>query len=171
MQPLLTSSEAADCRRCVERETSGCPATRAAISLVIITACFLAAGCHAPTVWKAKLLSPDGRYVAIARTVQSGGDGDAWIDTRVSLKPTAYSGAPTEVLGFWCEGPVPRPYVLDNVANAGGTIDLKMSWVTASHLEVTYSDHASLEFEAVKYQGIDISVRNVARGAASHRNL
>jgi hypothetical protein len=65
-------------------------------------------------------------------------------------------------LAFSCEGPVPRPYVLDNVANVGGTINLRMKWLTPSHLEVTYSGHPDLYFQAVKVWGIDISVRDVS---------
>ncbi len=65
--------------------------------------------------------------------------------------------------GFFCEGPAARPYVLDNKANAGGTIDLTMKWTTPSHLEVTYDGHASLDFQVVKMGGIDISVRDLSK--------
>jgi hypothetical protein len=72
-----------------------------------------------------------------------------------------------EVLEFSCEGPVPRPFVLDNVANAGGTIDLKMKWSSPTHLEVTYNGHnATLNFEAVRYQRINISVQDLSGGRA-----
>jgi hypothetical protein len=131
------------------------------VSLIILGVCLLQAGCSPPTVWEAETRSPDERRVAIAQTVQSGGFGTAWINTSVSLKYANVSEPPTEVLGFNCEGPVPRPYVLDNVANAGGTIDLTMKWVTPSHLEVTYNGHAgSLEFQAIRWSGVDISVRD-----------
>jgi len=60
-------------------------------------------------------------------------------------------------------GPTPHPYVLDNNANAGGTINLKMKWLDSSHLEVTYDGHADLDFEVAGYGGVDISVRNVSR--------
>jgi hypothetical protein len=66
------------------------------------------------------------------------------------------------VLAFACIGPVPRPYTLDNVANAGGTINLQMKWLTPLHLDVTYSGHPELNFQAVKLWGADISLRNVA---------
>jgi hypothetical protein len=45
-------------------------------------------------------------------------------------------------------------------------MNLKMEWVTPTHLEVTYGesgrpgDHVSLDFQVVKCAGIDISVRH-----------
>jgi hypothetical protein len=67
-----------------------------------------------------------------------------------------------EVLAFSCAGPVPRPYVLDNLANAGGTIDLTMKWVTPSRLDVTYDRRPDLYFQVVKYGGINISVQDLS---------
>jgi hypothetical protein len=66
-----------------------------------------------------------------------------------------------EVLAFDCHDPAPRPYVLDN-ANAGGTIDLTMKWVTPSHLQVTYGGRADLYFQAVKAFGVNISVQDLS---------
>jgi hypothetical protein len=66
-----------------------------------------------------------------------------------------------EVLAFDCPGPAPRPYVLDN-ANAGGTIDLTMKWVTPSHLQVTYDGHPDLYFQAIRAFGIDVSVQDLS---------
>jgi hypothetical protein len=66
-----------------------------------------------------------------------------------------------DVLAFDCPGPALRPYVLDN-ANAGGTIDLTMKWLTPSHLQVTYDGRADLYFQAVRYDGIDVSVQDLS---------
>ena len=133
-----------------------------AVSIIIFGVCLLEVGCSPPTVWETELRSQDGRRVAIARTVQNGGYGNAWIATTVSLKYANSSEPPTEILGFSCDGPVPRPYTLDNVANAGGTINLTMKWVTPSHLQVTYDGHADLYFQAVRYVGINISVQDLS---------
>jgi hypothetical protein len=65
------------------------------------------------------------------------------------------------VLGFSCVGPAARPYVLDN-ANAGGTIDLTMKWLAPSHLHVAYDRHPDLYFQAVKYDGIKITVQDLS---------
>ena len=139
-----------------------CAGISKAVFRIVLGIRLLEVGCAAPTVWKAEVPSPDGAWIAIGRTIQSGGYGTGSITTSVSLAHVNLSQAPTQVLEFACSGPVPKPYVLDNVANAGGTINLNMQWVTPSHLEVTYNGHADLYFEAVKYAGIDISVRNLS---------
>lgn len=138
------------------------------ISLILACSFVFVLGCRPTlddlTVWKAELRSPDGFWIASARTIQNGGFGSANIDTIVYLKQNIASQSPIEVLGFDCRGPVPRPYVLDNVANAGGTISLRMKWVTPSHLHVTYNgDAGNLGFQVVKFAGIDISVRDLSR--------
>jgi len=136
--------------------------------LVIVGGCLLLAGCSRPTVWKAEARSPDGHYIAIAQTIQTGGFGTDSIETGVLLKPTIDSYPPTDVLDFDCQGPVPRPYTLDNKANVGGTIDLTMKWLTPTHLEVTYDGRdGTLTFQAVRYQGIDISLTDVSRNATN----
>lgn len=131
-----------------------------------ISACILISGCQrAPTIWKAEAPSPDGLWLAIAQAEQNGGFGSASIDTTVGLKRTdgtVNSGHPTEVLEFFCQGPAPRPYVLDS-ANAGGTIGLTMKWLTPSHLEVTYNGKADLNLQVVKLAGIYISLRDLSK--------
>jgi hypothetical protein len=142
-------------------------AIRKAAALIVLGVGSLLSGCGAPTVWKAEIPSPDGHWLAIAQTIQNGGFGTGSIFTTVLLKQANLWQRPTEVLVFSCEGPVPRPYVLDNAANAGGTINLKMEWVTPSHLEVTYSGQADLYFQAFSYSGIEISVRDLSGKTAS----
>ena len=47
-------------------------------------------------------------------------------------------------------------------------MNLKMEWVTPTHLEVAYGpsprpgDHVNLGFQVVKYGGVDISVRDLS---------
>ena len=138
-----------------------------AAALVVLGVCSLVSGCGAPTVWKAEVPSSDGHWVAIAQTIQNGGFGTGSIFTTVYLKQNNFWRRPTEVVSFFCEGPVPKPYVLDNTANVGGTINLKMEWATPSHLEVTYSGQADLYFQVFRYSGIEISVRDVSGKTAS----
>jgi len=118
-------------------------------------------------VWKESLPSPDGAWVASATTLQNGGFGSGGISTTVYLSRAGNGNAPTEVLGFSCDGPIPRPYVLDNVANKGGSINLTMKWSTPAHLEVTFSGHPDLYFQAVKFAGIEISIRNLSSATNS----
>ena len=132
------------------------------MSLIIVAICALESGCrYDPTIWRAEVRSPDGLWVAIASTLQTGGFGTAAIMTGVYLKRTNGSQPPVLVLSFWCNGPAARAYVLDNTANGGGTIHLTMLWTSPSQLDVTYDGNASLEFQVVKYAGIEITVQNV----------
>jgi hypothetical protein len=168
MQPRLTASVPASRGRRTGRGTSRGSVTRKAIPLVAVALCVLGIACQdVYTVWTEEARSPDGLWIASARTEQHGGPGTAGIDTIVYLKWTRDSNPPQEVLGFACGGPVPRPFVLDNKANAGGTIDLRMKWLTPRHLEVAYnSGEGSLYFQVVKTGGIDISVRDLSGGMA-----
>jgi hypothetical protein len=152
----------------INRHRGGQTLILSAISLIVLTVALLGIGCDdAPIVWRAEVPSPDGSWIAVALTQQGGGFGTAYINTTVSLKSTHLSNAPQTVLGFSCQGPVPRPYTLDNVANAGGTIDLQMKWLTPSHLEVTYSGHPDLYLQTVKLWGADISLRNLSSETAT----
>ena len=128
----------------------------------LVGVCSIAVSCGAPTVWKADVLSPDRRWIARVETIQNGGFGSAAIDTAVYLKRADIRQDPIEVLNFSCNGPVPRPYTLDNTANAGGTISLTMKWTTPSHLDVTYKGPADLTFQAIKCAGIDITVEDLS---------
>jgi hypothetical protein len=117
------------------------------------------------TVWAAQVPSPDLQWIASADTVQNGGFGSGGISTSVYLTRAGSRGSPIEVLTFSCDGPMPRPYVLDNVANKGGSIGLTMKWISPSHLHVVYEDHPQLAFQAVKLAGIDITIENSSEKA------
>jgi len=75
----------------------------------------------------------------------------------VYLKQVKASQAPTQVLVF---------------SHQYATMNLKMEWVTPTHLNVTYGasarpgDHVSLDFQVAKISRIDISVQELP-GAAS----
>ena len=40
-----------------------------------------------------------------------------------------------------------------------------MNWLTPTHLELTYKGQRTFDFQAVRCDGIDISVRDVSSGA------
>jgi hypothetical protein len=42
-----------------------------------------------------------------------------------------------------------------------------MNWTDATHLDVSYKEHPNLDFQAVKYAGIDISVRDLSSGTTN----
>jgi hypothetical protein len=125
---------------------------RKAMLFLTISVCVVASGCNdVATTWSAEAQSPDGRWLATARSQQWGGPGTAYDATTVYLKPIGGSQPPTQVLVF---------------SHQYATMNLKMAWVTPTHLDVTYGastktgDRVSLDFQAVKYAGVDISVRD-----------
>ena len=120
-----------------------------AVSLVLAGVCTLGSGCQdVQTIWSATARSPDGRWVATARTVQHSGPGTAGIVTSVYLARAHDSGSPEEVLGFFHD--------------VSRTINLTMKWTTPSHLSVTYNEHPDLYFQVVKYGGVEISVQDLS---------
>ncbi len=114
-------------------------------------------------VWKATAPSPNGRWVATADTVQNGGFGSADIYTTVNLKRLGDDSGPVDIIGIDSRArPIPHPYVLDNVANKGGSIDLTMTWETPSHLRVTYTDQACTDVrrQLTKYAEVNITLQS-----------
>jgi len=121
--------------------------------LAAISICALLAGCHnSATIWSTEARSFDGLWIAVARRDQYGGPGNAGLQTTVLLKRTAGDTRPIEVL------------LLDE---SQGPTDLKINWLTPSHLEVTYKQPVSIDFQAIKCAGIDISVRDLSEGTKS----
>jgi hypothetical protein len=123
--------------------------------LAIPVVCILSNSCQNPvTTWSAEARSPDGYWLATARSQQWSGPGNAYDATSVYLKRTNASEDPIEILGF---------------SHQYATMNLKMEWVTPRHLEVTYGasinpgDQVDLYFQAVKCAGIEISVRELSR--------
>src|SRR5581483_5444360 len=124
-----------------------------AASMSIIGGCLLMFACRdVGTTWSARVGSPDGQWVSIARTQQYGGPGTAADITTVYLQRIGISESPVEILAF---------------SHQQARMDLQMTWLTPTHLEVVYGpsakpwDHVSLDFQVVKIAGIDISVRNL----------
>jgi hypothetical protein len=75
----------------------------------------------------------------------------------VYLKSAEGLQAPTEVLGF---------------SHQYATMNLKMEWVTPTHLDVAYGasekpgDHVSLDFQVVKCGDVEISARDISKSLA-----
>jgi hypothetical protein len=73
---------------------------RTAITLIIIAVCVSRAGCRdVGKTWSAEDRSPDGLWLATARSQQWGGPGTAYDATTVYLKWIKGSQPPTQVLG------------------------------------------------------------------------
>jgi hypothetical protein len=121
--------------------------------LVVFGVWLFGVGCKdVATTFSAEARSPDGHWLATARSQQCGGPGTAYDATSVFLQPADGSKPPTQVLGF---------------SHEYATMNLKMEWITSKHLNVTYGpsakpgDHVSLDFQVVKCGGIEISVRSL----------
>ena len=133
-----------------------------AMLLLIVGLCVFGFGCQdVVTTWSTELPSPDGHWLATARSQQWGGPGTAYDATTVFLKPTKGTQPPTQVLVF---------------SHQYAAMYLKMEWITPTHLNVVYAastrpdDHVSLDFQAVKGDGIDISVRAIPSGTSDTTN-
>jgi len=126
----------------------------ALLAALVGVGCLVMPGCHnVATTWSAQTRSPDGQWVAIARTRQWGGPGTAYDATTVHLQRLRVSQDPIEILEF---------------SQQYARMNLKMEWLTPTHLEVTYGpsgrpgDHIDLNFQVVKIAGIDVTVRDLS---------
>jgi len=127
---------------------------------VAIVAFLLTAACNGggTVTWSAESRSPDGRWLAVARTTEYGGFGTASTETTVELRDTSAPSvvrSSQQVLGFMNDGPA---------------LALKMSWLSSEHLDVTYrGDPKILYFQVVKTSGLEISTSNVLGSAGSRQ--
>lgn len=111
--------------------------------------------------------SPDGVWLATARTDQWGGFGSAWVETAVSLKKldgTVHRGKPFDILSYPGGGPIRKPYVLSE-ANAGGGVKLNLKWLTPRHLEIDYHGTIDPDLQVVKFDGVEITLQQSPTGS------
>jgi hypothetical protein len=115
---------------------------------IVIGLCIVLSSCggNSETIWSAEAKSPNGKWLAQASTLQSSGFGTADVETGVYLKWVAGAHPPTMILGF-----------SDNSAYPSGATNVKMRWITNSHLDVMYGAGATLNFQAIKAGGIEIT--------------
>jgi hypothetical protein len=120
-------------------------------SIVVLLICLLLSCKSSEQIWSAESHSPDGNWIASARTVEYGGFGTNSVETVIELKRTSgHFLSPIRVLGF---------------SDDGKSMALAMAWTTPSHFEVTFRDDPKvLYYQVVKTSGIDISVRNLQDG-------
>jgi len=134
--------------RCTPARASLVPKT---VFSVILGTLFLFCGCKAAPIWSAESRSPDGKMVATAEAFTNGGfAAPGPTTTLVYLKETTGSQKPMLIFAF-SEGPPDSTQV-------------KMNWLSPAHLEVVYEGQRTIDFQSVKYAGVDISVRNATLG-------
>ncbi len=135
---------------------------RMATAALILGVCVLASGCKgegSETIWSAEARSPGGNMLASARTVANSGFGTGYIWTAVYLSRTNESRSPTAIL-----------QLSDTFERPSDEISVEMKWLTPTHLEVAYKGHRTLDSHLVRWNGIDISVRDLSRGPAGTSN-
>ena len=119
--------------------------------------CIPAFGCTGPaTTWSVEVRSPDGKMIARARTVEPSGIGTGELGTFVDLNWTTGSQSPTIILAF-ADG-----------SDKPGDKDVGINWLSPTRLELTYKGQRTIDFEAVKCHGVDISVEPSPRPKTLH---
>jgi hypothetical protein len=124
-----------------------------AITLVSIfcLAFMLLSGCEGPkTQWSSEVRSPDGKFVAQIRSSQPSGIGTGDIGTFVYLNWTSGSQSPTIIVAF------------EDGSDENGNKSIGINWLTSNHLELTYSGPRTIDFQAVKCHGVEISLRDIS---------
>lgn len=121
------------------------------VSLLIIGVCVCTDGCTSSSIWSGEARSPNGKMIATASTFQDRGFLAGSTQTTVFLNWAVGSQSKTLILAY-----------SDGATASDMTVDMK--WLTPTHLQLTYSGQRSLDFQAVKCAGIEISVRNLATG-------
>ncbi len=124
------------------------------ILLLTFGACLLMSACgSSQTLWSAESRSPDGKVIANASTVVTG-KGLSIVSntiTDVYLKSAHGSRGKTLVLEL--------ADATDDPVNTR----VEMNWLTPTHLELTFKGNQSVTFQAVKWGGIEISVRDLSK--------
>ena len=101
--------------------------------------------------WSAESRSPDGRMIARARTIQPSGIGTGVIGTSVDLNWTTGSQQPVLILAF-----------ADGNDQPDGDKTVGLIWMTPNHLELTYKGLRTIDFQAIKCHGVEITVRDTS---------
>jgi hypothetical protein len=125
-------------------------------SLMMCGFCLLITSCkNTERTWSAQTKSPDGRYVVTAETLRPGGWGTgAPAQTTVDLNYTSGHQSSSEILTF-----------VDGLDEPDG-MNVTIKWLSPTQLELSYKGHPTIEFQAVKCRGIDISTREADARAA-----
>lgn len=122
------------------------------MGLVTISLCVLSTSCSDDaTIWSATVNSPNGQLIATAQTIQTSGPGNNSVGTAVYLKQPRSAYPPVTVLGFSNESAYPT-----------GVTAVELHWQSNSKLDVTYKAGATIEFQAVRALGADISVHQAS---------
>lgn len=106
-------------------------------------------GCESPTqiVWSEEVPSPDGHWIASARTDQTSGPGINACGTGIYLKHISDSGEGQLVLGF-----------ANDVVMGKQVTTLNLVWLNPSHLRVTFNKIPEFNVRNNNFGDIEITV-------------
>jgi hypothetical protein len=124
------------------------------VLLLALLCCALLSGCESSPIWLGEAKSPDGKMIATASTFQDAGFLAGGTQTTVYLNWAVGSQSKTLILAY-SDGPTAHDMAV------------QMRWLTPAHLELTYKGQRSLDFQAVKCNGVDITVRDLSSPASS----
>jgi hypothetical protein len=113
----------------------------------------LVTGCRdVATIRTAESNSPDGKWIASVQTDQYGGAGTAGLQSDVTFRRAVGDKAKTEVLLLSQQTP---------------SVNLRLTWLTSSHLEITYDRPVEIDFQAIRFGGVEITVRDLSEKSPS----
>jgi hypothetical protein len=82
------------------------------------------------------------------------------------------SSTDTKVYLRWATGSRTDTSVLELADASDAPVDtqVEMNWLTPTHLELTFKGNQTVVFQAIKWFGIDISVRDLSKAAVENEN-
>jgi hypothetical protein len=119
---------------------------RALCSIVLIALGVSLLGCGPKTVWSTTAVSPDGKWVASGRTQMWSGPGIGTVESSVQLARSDKPNDRTEIISYPEGASVARPQI---------------EWTSAQELIVRVPNPAALDFQAVKFAHIRITVDTI----------
>jgi hypothetical protein len=121
------------------------------VLLLTLELCIFLSGCKAPPVSSAETKSPDGKLVATAHTFANSG----------------FRGGPptTFVYLSWATGSQSPTLILSLTGGSDVAVDTKveMKWLDPTHLELKYKEGQSVDFQAIKWGDVNISLQDGRR--------
>ena len=122
--------------------------------LALATLCTMLVGCNPKTVWSTKAVSPDGEWIAGARTQTWSGPGIATAASSVYLVRARDPGKPKDIVSYMEGDTTPRPQI---------------AWRSSNELVVYVPYPDDLNLQAIKFADIRILVEPI-KGQVSGAN-
>jgi hypothetical protein len=130
--------------QCIEKSVAAVGGSmRPFRELALAVLCMTLFGCGPKTVWSTTSVSPDGMWIAGARTQMWSGPGTGTVGSIVYLVRARDSREPRDIVGYLEGAESPRPQI---------------EWRSASDLVVRVPNPANLNLQVVKFADIRISV-------------